>query len=178
MPQLKGVWLNPRNDKWFEVDKFGDRHELWIKDAKNQKKIGLGSAAKKKINAMNPKKDMDPIRITAMENGLVRMRDNQSHLIAQFSAPSNKVREILWSVALTVIRGVPSYKNTDTIRLHNLKYNDGIEIQFKDFYERLKSEQPILMKEEIDTKITDVSQKTFDEFMAEAKDHENQGDVD
>jgi hypothetical protein len=165
MPQLAGVWLNPRSDKWFNVKDFGDRHELWIYDKDNAKKIGLRDATYKKIAKMNPKKDADPIRITAMEGGLVRMRDNQTLLAVQFSASSYKVREILWSVLMVIKRGEKSYKNTESIWFNNLKYADSIELTAKEFERRLKEDEAILMKESITQEINDVSQKSYNEFV-------------
>ena len=137
--QGKGYWLNPKTDKYVQVD----RHELSAQREEDMKKVGI---TKFKFHILDKikRKDVDGIRLKAIEMGLVRLRDNPSSMHVQFNLPRNKVKEALWSV-LNLMKK-EKLTGTWAIVLENMNPSakDVAELSFSDFKKALKNDTTIM----------------------------------
>ncbi|MBD3407236.1 MAG: hypothetical protein GF411_14040 [Candidatus Lokiarchaeota archaeon] len=137
-----GYWLNPRTGEYIEVNK----HEKWISNKKNARHIGLSKRAYEEIKQLNPSEDIDEIRIIAIIDGLVRIRDYQSKVAIQFYAGRGQTRKVLWSV-YEMMQNEPSLRNAWDLIIGNLKTKEDVSLPKDEFDKKMTSDEAIMMME-------------------------------
>jgi hypothetical protein len=97
-----GYWLNPETGMLVQVT---TTHDAWVRERANAKSIGLSEDCYAEI-MRHPATAVDEIRLAALREGLVRMREHPRYLSVQFTALPQRVRLILESVlaALTALK--------------------------------------------------------------------------
>ncbi len=86
-----GLWFNPRNGKSTSVG----HHDDWLRIPRNAAQLGLDPEVAERLSKIL---DNDEIRIAGVDAGLVRIRDYESYISVQFSAPRERVSSILAEV--------------------------------------------------------------------------------
>lgn len=149
MAMGRGFWLDPDDNTMYSVSAFRNRHEWWLLDGDNQKRVHLpthfiDALAKLRKQAEGPGPiPADKIRLIGTDAGLVRIRDFLNSISIQFSADRSRVRNILWSISIGVEKALKPGKFSELV-IQNLKLNDDIRISWKEFKKRLVSDEPIL----------------------------------
>lgn len=146
MAMGKGYWLNPRNGKISQVD----THDAWIREKTNADSIGLSPAIYNKL-MQYPYTEVDAIRLTAMEGGLVRIRQYGSYTSCQFMAQRYQVHSILWELVVAL---KPIVHPDERLQITNFYLKDQVDITFGDLLEKLKNEQPVMMESDEPTDIS------------------------
>ena len=141
MVQGNGFWLNPKTNEFFQVA----RHESWIHDIENARKIGLDEACAERIAKMKPDLHEEEIRQAAIQGGLVRMRDYYNYLVAQFSASHDQMPAIFESICGMTKQAYPF---ADRIRLDNLLTQQKIAIGFHIFRDKVERGEEVGLRVE------------------------------
>lgn len=146
----KGFWLDPDDNTMYPVAKFRDRHEWWLLDADNQRKVNLrpntiAALDELKAKAMEPGTAVpaDEIRLIGVKAGLIRIRDFRNNIVVQFHARRGRVRDVLWSVFLGMDKVMSPSKFAEVV-IHNLHDNDSNRLSWSQFQSRLVNDEPIL----------------------------------
>lgn len=112
-----GYWLNPQNG----VCKKITRHELAMRDPQLLRELGVSDAVidlAREVSPYSPEGE-DELRMMGIDAGLVRIRDQDAYLCAQFRTSPERETELLAMVAVvfeteSLWRPVVKFGNFDT----------------------------------------------------------------
>jgi hypothetical protein len=141
--QSDGYWIDGMTGKISKVT----RHELWPFESGNLEDFGLESLKPvfaelvRGIEQSEIRKHADEIRITLMRQGLVRTRNNQGTISIQFYCNKNYVPDYLFNTAVA-LQKVGEYGLKAWI--HNIKYDDAVNIGWKDFINKSMANTPVM----------------------------------
>lgn len=134
-----GYWLDPRTDTVFRVE---TTHDAWLLDPANRAKVGLTPKQGRVIDSLDPRSQIDEIRMVAVLAGLIRVRDRHRHLTIQFSASPSRLESALHAIEKALPRlftGVEHY-----LLIHNLFDDAHAAIWTPEFARRLASGEAVL----------------------------------
>jgi hypothetical protein len=97
MPMGDGIWYNPRSGAVFN---FGahNTHDVWLRSADNRIKLGLRPATIEYIESLpRNAESVDEIRLAAVRDGMVRIRDFGNSVTVQFNARRG-LRDLLFKI--------------------------------------------------------------------------------
>lgn len=137
MPMGVALWINPKTDKEFA---FSTTHDQWLKNPENAEALGLSSATKKLIEGSN---DEDEIRMAAIMDGMVRVRDYLNHISVQFRARRG-LRDLLFKIHQVLKQRFNQHSH---VIVHNLATGESTELSISDWGRRLSNDEPILFRE-------------------------------
>jgi hypothetical protein len=135
-----GYWLNPDTGMCVQVT---TTHDEFVRDRTNAKSIGLSEHCYIQI-MQYPATAVDEIRLAALREGLVRMREHPRYLSVQFTAEPQRVRLILESVlvALTERKIHP-----DTmLAIDNLLSGESASITLRELQTKIEGNEPVMDK--------------------------------
>ena len=92
-----GHWLNPLTGQCLQVT----THDTWIRIQANAELIGLPDDLYCQITAL-PDTAIDPIRILALQGGLVRIRQHRWYTSVQFWTAAEELLGVLQAVEKTL----------------------------------------------------------------------------
>jgi hypothetical protein len=117
---MAGYWLNPGNGQCTQVS---TTHDEFVRDRTNAESLGLSDSAFSEIMSYPPTA-LDEIRLVAVRNGLVRIREHRRHVSVQYMAELERVQPLL-RIVVTALRGVGIHPDTwlvlDNLLLHDSK---------------------------------------------------------
>lgn len=152
MPMGVGIWYNPRTDKVFNFGSF-NTHDIWLRSADNRIALGLRPATIEYIESLPSTADsVDEIRLAAIQDGMVRIRDYGNVCSVQFKARRG-MRDLLIKIKDVIGR---ICEPSSMIKIHNLATNESTELTLSDMIQRLRDDSPILFRESYDSVVTDV----------------------
>ena len=139
-----GIWYNPRSGAVFN---FGahNTHDVWLRSADNRIKLGLRPATIEYIESLPRNADsVDEIRLAAIRDGMVRIRDYGGSVTVQFQARRG-LRDLLFKINELLNR---FYDASKMIRLHNLATGESTDLSLVDMGSRLREDAPVLFRED------------------------------
>lgn len=152
MPMGNGIWYNPRTDKVFNFGSF-NTHDIWLRSADNRIELGLRPSTIEYIESLpRTAESIDEIRLAAISDGMVRIRDYGNVMSVQFKARRG-MRDLLFKIKEVIGR---ICEPSCMVRIHNLATNESTELTFSDMVQRLRDDSPILFRESSDSAVTDV----------------------
>jgi hypothetical protein len=117
---MAGYWLRPETG---QCTKVATTHDEFIRDKSNAESLGLSASAFSEIMSYPPTA-LDDIRLVAVRNGLIRIREHRRHVSVQYMAESDRVQPAL-RVVVTALHGVGIHPDTwlvlDNLLLHDSK---------------------------------------------------------
>ena len=93
-----GYWLNPETGICVQV---ATTHDAWVREWANAKSIGLSAQCHAQI-MQYPATAVDEIRMAAVREGLVRLREHPRYLSVQFTALPQRVAMALKAVVVAL----------------------------------------------------------------------------
>jgi len=144
MPLGIGIWYNPHTNKPFVINAT---HEQWLLSAQNAADLGLSQSARELLKTKSLKKadDIDEIRMIAIVDGMVRIRESGYQISVQFKA-RRRLRDLLFGIYEVLKDKCNSYSQ---VTLHNMATGEVAQLSLPDMKTRLEDDEPILFKEEI-----------------------------
>ncbi len=133
-----GYWLNPETGKCVRVP---TTHDEWVRDWGNAQSLGLSRNAYDEIMT-HPSTDIDAIRLVAVHEGLVRIREHPSYTSVQFAAQRDRITSILRAV-LVALNDVKLHPDTRLV-IDNLLSHDSITISLRKLESALATDVPVL----------------------------------
>lgn len=137
MPMGVALWYNPRTDQAFS---FSTTHDQWLKNPENAEQLGISSATREVIANTN---DEDEIRMAAIMDGMVRIRDYLNKISVQFKARRG-LRDLLFKIHQVLKSRFNEYSY---VSVHNLATGEATELSISDWGARLRDDAPILFRE-------------------------------
>jgi hypothetical protein len=120
-----GFWINYSTNKQFPINE----HEMWIRDPKNAKKLGLSSILIKSFENFKPINDRDKFLLFLMSHApIMRVRGHGSSISFEY-ASSNRT-DPLDAVSLFAKKNAGPFTN---LYIQNFKTNENISISYQDF---------------------------------------------
>lgn len=152
MPMGIGIWYNPRTDKVFNFGEF-NTHDVWLRSSDNRVKLGLRPATIEYIESLpNNAESVNEIRLAAIRDGMVRVRDFGNSISVQFQARRG-LRDLLFKIKEILNR---FFHPNSMVRIHNLSTNESTELTLLDMGQRLSNDTPILFRESAVGEVLDV----------------------
>lgn len=146
MPMGVALWINPKTDKEFA---FSTTHDQWLKNPDNADALGLSEATAKLIASSN---DEDEIRMAAIMDGMVRVRDYLNHISVQFRARRG-LRDLLFKIHQVLKRRFNQHAH---VIVHNMATGESTELSIADWGNRLSNDDPILFREHDEQHVNNV----------------------
>lgn len=149
----KGFWLDPDDNAVYPVDAYRNRHEWWLLDADNQRKVNLRQNTIDALNKLKVQADdaitnggavpADEIRMIGLRAGMIRVRDWRNNIVVQFHASRSRVRNVLWSIFMGLDKALSPHPNAEIV-IDNIATNDSVRLSFKQFQKKLVSDETIM----------------------------------
>ncbi|MGO9113413.1 MAG: hypothetical protein ACLP9L_29635 [Thermoguttaceae bacterium] len=133
-----GYWLNPETGMCVQV---ATTHDEFVRDRANAMSIGLSKGCHAQIMRYPPTA-IDEIRLSALREGMVRLREHRRYLSVQFTALPQRVALVLKAVvvALTELK-----IHLDTmLAVDNLLSGDSVSITLRDLKGKIESGEPVM----------------------------------
>ena len=133
-----GYWLNPDTGMCVQV---ATTHDAWVREWVNAKSLGLSVQCHAQI-MQYPATAIDEIRLSALREGMVRMREHPRYLSVQFTALPQRVALVLIAVvvALTELKIHP-----DTMLVvDNLLSGDSVSITLRELTRKIESGEAVM----------------------------------
>jgi hypothetical protein len=128
--QGKGYWLHPKTARQWQVN----NHAEWVLENPHF------FYSSEFLSNLNSVKDIDEIRLFAINQGFVRVRDYVNKISVQFSASSSELNIFLWFIFQFLEK--ISHKDTKLV-LGNFFVRDEIEITQRELGECLRNDEVI-----------------------------------
>lgn len=152
MPMGIGIWYNPRTDKVFNFGAY-DTHDVWLRSADNRVALGLRPATIEYIESLPTNaQSVDEIRLAAIRDGIVRIRDFGNRISVQFQARRG-LRDLLFKIKEVLNR---FFQPSSMVTIHNLATGEQTELTLIDLAQRLSNDAPILFRESAEGEVLDV----------------------
>ncbi len=133
-----GYWLNPHTGLCVQVP---TTHDEFVRDRTNAKSIGLSEGCYAQI-MQYPATAVDEIRLAALHEGLVRMREHPRYLSVQFATEPQRVKLILESVLVAL---TDRKIHLDTmLKVDNLLSGDSVSITLRELQGKMESGEPVM----------------------------------
>lgn len=152
MPMGIGIWYNPRTNQVFNFGEY-NTHDVWLRSADNRVKLGLRPATIEYIESLpNDATSVDEIRLAAIRDGIVRIRDFGNSVSVQFQARRG-LRDLLFKIKEVLNR---FFQPNSMVRIHNLATGESVDLTLLDMAQRLRDDTPILFRESAVGEVLDV----------------------
>jgi hypothetical protein len=133
-----GYWLNPDTGMCVQV---ATTHDEFVRDRTNAKSIGLSEDCYTQI-MQYPATAVDEIRLLALHEGLVRMREHPRYLSVQFTAEPQRVRLNLESVVVALTE---RKIHLDTMLVvDNLLSHESASITLRELQGKVESDSAVM----------------------------------
>lgn len=133
-----GYWLNPDTAMCVQV---ATTHDEFIRDRANAKSIGLSEDCYTQI-MQYPSTAVDEIRLAAVREGFVRLREHPRYLSVQFSALPQRVTLVLKAVVGALIERTI---HLDTMLVvDNLLSGDSVSITLRELQRKIESRESVM----------------------------------
>ncbi len=137
-----GYWLNPDTGQCVRV---ATTHDEWVRDRGNAESIGLSKHAYANI-MKHPATAVDEIRLLALHDGLVRIREHPRYTSIQVAAHAHRVTPILRAVLVT-LKAAQVHTDT-TLKIDNLLSNGSVTIGLGELGEKVARDQSIFHEQD------------------------------
>jgi len=138
-----GYWLDPRDGEVYEVDTHND----WLLRSENQQQLELPSRYVQVLNALDPIREIDEIRMVGVMFGVIRVRDYRRHLSIQFfSSRDERVSVNLDAIVDALPKLIPGQEHY--LVIHNLSDDSYAKLWSGDFIDKVKAGSSVLLPAE------------------------------
>jgi len=127
-----GYWLNYKDGHLVQVDS----HDMWISNRENAHSIGINEWIYDKITNSS---DIDEIRLLALYNGLVRIREYPRYTSIQFVCDLHRNQHVLKAISET-LSDLKIHPDT-IICMENFSTGQSLETSVGTFQDELTSDK-------------------------------------
>jgi len=133
-----GYWLNPETGMCVQVE---TTHDEFVRDRTNAENIGLSEDCYIQI-MQHPTTAIDEIRVAALREGLVRMREHPRYLSVQFTVEPQRIALVLKAVVVALTE---QEIHPDTmLKVDNLFFGESVSVTLRELQRHIESGEPVM----------------------------------
>jgi len=139
MPMGIALWYNPKQEDAFAFSFI--THDQWLRDPAKATELGISSDTQKMISKSL---DADLIRMAAIMEGMVRVRDYLDRISVQFHVEDG-LNELLSKIHKVLKK--QSFGPDSVLCIDNLRTGESAKLTLAELGKRLEENTPILVNE-------------------------------